>query len=227
MAGPAADARSIGSPCAGHLFWIPQPQLHHRSGARFEYSNSGFVVLGAIVEAKARCSYFDYVREHVFDPAGMRSSGFPTFDELDEEAVGYTNFTALGAVAGPRRPHDDTLPRRGCAPGGGYCSAEDLARFGDALMRDTLVGADVKAALLEVRGNDWSGRPGGTPYAHVFQVESEQGVLNYGHGGGGPGISAFMDVFPDQGLTLVALSNYDAGARMIRRELRRIFWPAA
>jgi CubicO group peptidase (beta-lactamase class C family) len=209
-----------------HLDLIRDDELLFEPGARFEYSNAGFVVLGAIIEAKAGCSYADHVREHVFEPAGMRSSGFPAFHELDGEAIGYTNFTAHGAVTGPRRPHEDTLPRRGSAPGGGYCSADDLARFGTALMRDTLIGPDVKAALLGTRNDSGSGRPGGVPYAHGFQVESEHGVLSYGHGGGGPGISAFMDVFPGQDLTLVALSNYDDGARQIRRELRRIFWPA-
>ncbi|MGI5490154.1 serine hydrolase domain-containing protein [Microtetraspora malaysiensis] len=221
-----AGARHALETIDAHLDLIRDDDLLFEPGSRFQYSNAGFALLGAIIEEKMQCSYFDYIRKHVFDPAGMRSSGFPAFDEFRDEAVGYSNFTAHGAVTGPRRPHDDTLPRRGSSAGGGYCSALDLARFGDALMNDALVGADVKTMLLDVGNGDLTGRPGGIPYAQGFMVQQEHGVLSYGHGGGGPGISSFMDVFPEQGLTLVAVSNYDSGARAIRPELRRIFWPA-
>ncbi|MDX2969466.1 serine hydrolase domain-containing protein [Kribbella solani] len=219
-----AGARETLETVDDHLALIHDDPLLFEPGSRFQYSNGGFVVLGAIIEAKTGRSYFDYVREHVFDVARMTASRFPSADELTDEAIGYTNYTAAGAVVGPRVPHLDTLPRRGAPAGGGYCSAVDLTRFGDALRNDKLVGAKVKATLLD--STDGISRIGGALYTLGFQVHTEHDVVSYGHGGGGPGISSFLDVFPDQNRSLVALSNYDSGARNIRAELRRIFWPA-
>ena len=52
-----------------------EPLLGFEPGARFEYSNYGFVLLGAVIEAASGQSYYDYAREHVFRPAGMTATG--------------------------------------------------------------------------------------------------------------------------------------------------------
>ena len=60
-------------------------------GSRFEYSNYGFVLLGAIIEAVSGESYYDYVREHVFGPAGMTSTdSLPESVEVPNRSIGYT-----------------------------------------------------------------------------------------------------------------------------------------
>ena len=61
-------------------------------GSRFQYSNYGFVLLGAIIEAVSGESYYDYVREHVFGPAGMTST-----ESLPESVGGTEPFDRLHA----------------------------------------------------------------------------------------------------------------------------------
>ena len=59
-------------------------------GSRFEYSNYGFVLLGAIIEAVSGKSYYDYVREHVFGPAGMTSTdSLPESEDVPNRSIGY------------------------------------------------------------------------------------------------------------------------------------------
>ncbi len=71
-------------------------------GARESYSNSGYLVLGAIVEAASGQPYFDYVRGHVFEPAGMASTDWMAPAKAGAgTAVGYPTVAAGGAATGP------------------------------------------------------------------------------------------------------------------------------
>ena len=50
-------------------------ELEFEPGSQWAYSNYGFVLLGAVIEAVTGQSYYDYVREHIYEPAGMTASG--------------------------------------------------------------------------------------------------------------------------------------------------------
>ncbi len=70
--------------------------LAFEPGSRWEYSNYGFVLLGALIEAASGVSYYDYVREHVFRPAGMTSTdSLPESEDVPGRAVGYTGSQRL------------------------------------------------------------------------------------------------------------------------------------
>jgi CubicO group peptidase (beta-lactamase class C family) len=103
-------------------------------GSRYEYSNYGFVLLGALIEAVTGESYYDYVRDNVFAPAGMTATdSLPESEDVAGRAVGYTRSGSLW------RPNTDTLPWRGTAAGGGYSTVGDLDRFANALSSGKLL----------------------------------------------------------------------------------------
>jgi CubicO group peptidase (beta-lactamase class C family) len=84
--------------------------LAHEPGARFEYSNYGFVLLGALIERVSGGSYDDYVGEQVFRRAGMTATGsLPESVDVPDRAVGYTRTSPAG---GAWVPNTDTLPWR-------------------------------------------------------------------------------------------------------------------
>jgi D-alanyl-D-alanine carboxypeptidase len=67
--------------------------LELEPGSRFEYSNYGFIMLGALIEKVTGQSYYDYVREHVYVRAGMASTGSEPEDHaVPNRSVGYTTF---------------------------------------------------------------------------------------------------------------------------------------
>ncbi len=107
--------------------------LHFTPGTREEYSNAGYVVLGEIVARASGESYYEYVQKHIFDPAGMTSSGYFSRDSLPPFAsVGYTRQregVAEAAAAAPLMPAESIQPSRGSAAGGAYSSAGDLLKF--------------------------------------------------------------------------------------------------
>lgn len=120
--------------------------LAFEPGARQQYSNAGYLVLGLLVERLAGESYYDYVRSHIFVPAGMTRTASWKFDSLPANtAIGYTN----------EGRNTDLLPGRGSSAGGGYSTAHDLMRLLNALREHKIDNAP-EAGMVGVAG----GAPG-------------------------------------------------------------------
>ena len=175
--------------------------LSQEPGSRFEYSNYGYVLLGALIEHVSGMSYHDYVEDHVFRPAGMWSTGsLPESVEVPNRAVGYLRVSPSG---GRWVPNTDTLPWRGTAAGGGYSTVGDLLRFAQALEYGRLIS---KATLAEAI------RPHQQQYGYGFDVQGQGSLRRYGHGGGAPGMNGELRIFPALGYVVVSLSNLDPPA---------------
>jgi D-alanyl-D-alanine carboxypeptidase len=174
--------------------------LTHEPGARFEYSNYGFVLLGALIERVSGESYYDYVRDNVFRPAGMTATAsLPESVRVPNRAVGY-----MRPYAGADwESNTHTLPWRGTAAGGGYSTVRDLMRFAEALESGELIS---KATLAEAT------RPHRQDYGYGFGMQGEARLRSYGHGGGAPGMNGELRVFPRLGYVVVSLSNLDPPA---------------
>lgn len=109
-------------------------------GTSRRYSNAGYVVLGNIVERVSGESYYDYVRRHVHEPAGLTSTGHLAIDSLPPNAaVGYTTRGDTGDSTA-LHPNTALLPGRGSSAGGGYSTTRDLARFVQALRERKVPG---------------------------------------------------------------------------------------
>src|SRR5215204_636932 len=92
----------------------------YEPGSRWQYSNYGFLLLGVLIEKVSGQSYYDYVRDHIFKPAGMTgTSSDPEDQTVSDRSIGYTRFGGGGW-----KPNTDTLPYRGTSAGGGYSTVE-------------------------------------------------------------------------------------------------------
>jgi D-alanyl-D-alanine carboxypeptidase len=187
--------------------------LAFEPGSQRRYSNGGYVVLGAIIEKLSGQSYYDYVREHIFVPAGMTDTGsFEADVPVPNLAEGYTRLWGKGeqSMPGPRRRNIYTRPARGSAAGGGYSTAEDMLRFTNAVLADKLLSPPYTDWYL----NDVE--PGkGTPPPRT------QGRL--GWAGGAPGINAMLELDLATGYTVVVMGNYDPpAAGTVARAIGRI-----
>jgi CubicO group peptidase (beta-lactamase class C family) len=64
--------------------------LEFEPGSKWSYSNYGFILLGAVIEKVSGLSYYEYVRKHVFEPAGMHATdSLPEVDSVAKRSVGY------------------------------------------------------------------------------------------------------------------------------------------
>ena len=190
---------------------VVDQELRFQPGTEWAYSNAGFLVAGAIIEKVTGQSYFDYVREHIYDPAGMVNTDCYELD-LDPPnlAIGYTR---------ERMPDGQTRwvnnlfkhVIKGGPAGGGFSTVEDLLRFAEALRSEKLVSR----AMLDVL---WSPKPASPEYGYGFALSGSQGEglgRVVGHGGGFPGISSNLEIFLDSGYIVAVLSNYDQGATIV------------
>jgi len=179
--------------------------LRFEPGTRWEYSNYGFLLLGAVIERVAGTSYYDHVAARVLAPAGMTATGFAPEDSLvPGRSVGYTRQLVPGALVS----NAPTLPYRGTSAGGGYSTVGDFARFAAALREHQLLDSPHTALLLD--GKVAAGQ--GAQYAYGFFDRVVNGRRFVGHSGGAAGMSGDLELEPDGGYVVVVLSNFDPPA---------------
>jgi len=199
--------------------------LSFEPGAQWQYSNAGFIVLGAIIEQVVGQSYFDYVREHIYKSAVMPNTDAYELDQpIPNLAIGYTNmgdnFQPL--LGSRRRSHLFMLPVKGCPAAGGYSTVSDLLNFDIALRQHKLLS--YKYTNIVLSGKVAFSDEIFAKYAYGFVDERVNEFFDgrvkqkriTGHKGGIPGINAQLDMYLDDGYTVVVLSNYDppAGQRV-------------
>src|SRR5687767_9685824 len=173
-------------------------------GSRWQYSNYGFLLLGVIVEKVSGQSYYDYVRDHIFKPAGMTGTASDPEEQLvAERSIGYTRFIGDGL-----KPNTDTLPYRGTSAGGGYSTVEDLLKFATALQTHKLLNAQYTEMLTTGKIDT----PGGGKYAYGFADTIVSGTRCFGHGGGAPGMNGELKICPGPGYVIAVLANMDPPA---------------
>jgi CubicO group peptidase (beta-lactamase class C family) len=137
--------------------------LEFEPGTGQRYSNGGYIVLGAIIEAASGIDYYAYVRENVFKPADMdETESYEKDKPVVNRALGYTR-----SGDGSWRSNYDTLPAKGSSAGGGYSTAEDLLKYTIALGKGVLRHPDAAGGMGIAGGApglnaalDWDPRSG-------------------------------------------------------------------
>jgi D-alanyl-D-alanine carboxypeptidase len=134
---------------------------------------------------------------HIFAPSGMTDTGSLAEDvAVPNRSRGYTKKD--GRLVG----NEDTLPYRGSPAGGGYTTAAELIRFGEALRSGKLLSMAMLAqATSPQRPDGW--------YGFGFWMAGQGPTRNWGHGGGAPGMNAAFRVYPELDAVVVALANLD------------------
>jgi CubicO group peptidase (beta-lactamase class C family) len=185
-------------------------------GARYGYSNSGFVVLGALVARVSGLSYYDYVRRHVLAPAGMTRSDFLTRPQvLARRDVAHPYASQPGGGGRVDFTTSEYFGYIGGPADGLYSTAADLLAFARALRAgvllppawvELLTGAKVVLSPTEPPAEQAQVRG----YGYGFRasvVSDDQRVV--GHSGGRPGGATNLDIYPDLDWVAILLGNYD------------------
>src|SRR5688500_17120382 len=179
--------------------------LRFAPGAQWEYSNYGFLLLGAVIERVGGTSYEDHVAARVLAPPRMTATGSaPEASVVPGRSLGYTRQVVPGALVS----NAPTLPYRGTPAGGGYSTVGDFARFAVSLREYRLLDSEHTALLLA--GKVAIGE--GTRCAYGFFDRVVRGRRFVGHGGGAPGMNGDLAFEPNGGDVVVGLSNLDPPA---------------
>jgi CubicO group peptidase (beta-lactamase class C family) len=171
--------------------------LDFKPGERMSYSNSGYVVLGHIIEKVAGESYESFLQKNVFGPLKMSNTGYDRHDTiLKNRATGYS-------LRDGKRVNsvyiDMAIPH---AAGALYSTVEDLFAWNEALFSDKLLSAKSREAMMTVDKNN---------YAYGLFINQQHNRKMISHGGGINGFSTVLARFPEEKITVVILRNADYG----------------
>jgi tetratricopeptide (TPR) repeat protein len=192
--------------------------LAFEPGSKFSYNNSGYFLLGAIVEKVTGQPYEKVLKEKIFDPLGMKNSGYDHHGTIiPQRATGYQK-TADGYVNA--RYLDMSIPY---AAGSLYSTVEDLYLWDQALYTDRVLSAASKELMY---------KPNLSDYAYGWAITRTRfgnGVENVPiitHGGGINGFNTTIMRFPAQKNLIVLLDNTSQGASLdsLEREITNILY---
>jgi D-alanyl-D-alanine carboxypeptidase len=183
--------------------WAKKP-LDFEPGTKWQYSNTSYVIAGAIVEKVAGISFFQFLQQSIFKPLNMTSVMSVDKGKLTEsDPVGYLRY-----ALGPLR----VAPKEGTgwlfAAGELAMTAEDLAKWDISIIDRKLLKPSSYLAL----GTETLLKDGlGTNYGLGVTVTSPGGHRALSHGGGVSGFTTSNIVFPDDRVAVVVLTNLDSG----------------
>ena len=184
----------------------------------YHYSSDGYEVLGAVIEAVSSQSYYDYVREHIFEVAGMSDTDSYEIDPQnprEDIAIGYTRRDPRSNQEAENEERIDNFGLnllKGTAGGSGYSTAHDLLRFSQALLGNKLLSPEMTQEVLKAKVDLGSKGNQHKHQAYGFQVFDVDGTRRIGHPGRFAGVNTRFDMYPEQGYTVVVLANYDPPA---------------
>jgi CubicO group peptidase (beta-lactamase class C family) len=141
---------------------FPDEDMKFAPGARFSYSNGGYILLGVVIEEISGMAYRDFVAQEVFAPAGMTRSGYFAMNKLPEN----TAFGYIEEEGGEWQTNIYNLPIIGASDGGAFTTVHDLARLWDAFWGYELLSQEMVELYTQ-------------PYS---KAESEGPHEHYGHG---------------------------------------------
>lgn len=199
-----------------------QPPLMFTPGTQWHYSNSGYDVLGEIVQQVSGQSYYDYIRQHIFQAAGMSQTDFYTRPQREQNPLFAHPYSLVGGQfvlpsRGPDGPkngsHVDVsnmVEYIGYPSGSAYSTVEDMLRYSQALQTyqllneastKLLMAGKIKTPLFPNHQSD--------QYAYGLSDSLVNGQRIVWHNGGSGGIATEFDMYPTLGWTVIILSNYD------------------
>jgi len=169
--------------------------LEFRTGTAFRYSNSGYFVLGDIIERVSGLSYEEFLQTHIFGPLAMADSGYDHYQTiLKNRATGY-------------RKQDGELVRAEYldmsfpfSAGALYSTVEDLYRWGQALDADRLISGESYTRMTTIT-------PLLTTYGYGLIMGRLHNRRTIGHAGGVNGFRANFIRFPDEHASVIVSSN--------------------
>lgn len=172
--------------------------LEFQPGEKWNYSNSGYVLLGYLLEKISGQTYADFVAENIFKPLGMKDTGYDSNSAIiPHRATGYSPSPNGPVNAGYI---DMTIP---FSAGALYSTTHDLLLWEQALYGGKVLSA---ASLKKMT----------TPYKQDYgcglMIHATKGHLEYEHGGGIEGFNTEMAYYPDDKLTVIVLANLNGGA---------------
>ena len=187
--------------------------LDFKPGTRYQYSNSGYYLLGCVIQRTSGQTYEAYLQQHIFTPLHMANTGC-------NDGTGITPDGAAGYSKNGGKWQNAALVdfSQAFSAGGIYSTVEDLYHFNQAF-RDN--------SLLTRKSIDEMLSPFTRYYGYGWILTSRFDQKLIFHTGGNPGFTSSLECFPDKDVCVIVLSNQDyCEATLVARDLEAILFGA-
>lgn len=190
--------------------------LEFEPGTKFSYNNSGYFLLGAIIERVTGKTYEQLLKDNIFGPVGMKNTGYDHHDTLiQKRAAGYS----LSPDGYTNAPYlDMSIPY---AAGSMYSTVEDLYLWDQALYTDKLLSAQSKEMMYKPFLQDYAY---GWVVANASFKQNDQPVQMIVHGGGINGFATTIARFPKEKHLVVLLDNTGQSVDRLGETIAKILY---
>lgn len=174
-------------------------------GFQFEYSNTGYDVLGALIERVSGEPYPGFLDQNIFGPLGMKNTfSLPGPRQKDDPLVAHSYVKYQGVI----QPYD-TYPLDDIVGSGTvYSTVEDMFLYDQALYTDAIVRQSTLAQAFQPAVL-YDGTK--SQYGFAWELKTEGGERSFAHSGKWLGYQSYYERFPDRKLSIVVLMNWNYG----------------
>lgn len=195
--------------------FINKPMMYPK-GEKFQYNNTGYVLLAMIIE-KVTGMYFDqYLKTNVFDVCDMNSTGYYELDRLPSKCA---NNYIYCADTNDFRTNIFSVDVKGTGAGGAFITVKDIINFWRGLLENKLISEELVVKMLSKQSGDGVDAEEGYYGYGVWLIDNPNGKDYVYFQGCDPGVSFISEYNPNNGIISVIVSNYGDN---VWREIRKV-----
>ena len=200
--------------------FINKPLMYPK-GEKFQYNNSGYVLLAMIIE-KVTGVYFDqYLQTNVFEPCNMKSTGYYELDKLPSRCA--NNYIYCPDTR-DFRTNIFSVDVKGTGAGGAFITVTDIVRFWTELLKGSLISKELVSKMLSKQSGDGMDAEEGYYGYGVWIIDNPRGEDFAYFQGADPGVSFISEYNPNNKMISVLVSNYGDNVWKEMRRIREVFY---
>lgn len=200
--------------------FINKPMMYPK-GEKFQYNNSGYVLLAMIIEKVTGMEFDQYLKANVFDVCGMNSTGYFELDRLPSKCA---NSYIHCADTNGYRTNIYSVDAKGTGAGGAFITVKDIVSFWTNLLEGKLISKELVSEMLSRQSGDGMNAEEGYYGYGVWIIDNPNGKDLAYFQGCDPGVSFLSEYNPNNGMISVLVSNYGDNVWKEMRKIREVLY---
>lgn len=197
--------------------FIDKPMMYPK-GEKFQYNNTGYILLAMIMENILGMDFDIYLKQNVFDKCGMHDTGYYAFDRLPARCA---NSYIYCPETENFRTNIYSVGAKGTGDGGAFVTVGDIVKFWNALIRHELLSDKMVSQMFSKQSGDGKDPEEGYYGFGVWIIDNPEGQDYVYMQGCDDGVSALSEYNPNNGMITVMLSNYGDNVWSRMRNVRK------
>lgn len=192
--------------------FINKPMMYH-AGERFQYNNTGFVVLGLIIEAINSLKFDTYIDKNILIPCGMLNTGYYELDRLPAKCA---NAYIYDDITKDFYTNIYSVDVKGTGAGGAFTTVIDIEKFWDNLINCKLISKEMLNEMLTPQVDE-------NCYGYgIWTDEKEDGKYSCHFEGCDPGVSFFTSYDSQEDLLITLVSNFGCNVWQVYENIKKL-----